>query len=152
MRKKYMFHLVFWLVTCIFHNTSQAEGYPKALKGKIITSAKAIRIPTKSKNFLAALKRQDRMLIKSNRNKWTIYFVAFFRNAPPIRQIGAVVLDPDNEAVGVIKLDTDRGQKTLAAKIVVDSTEYQGKQHQLQIYYAKDNKPILLAKKAIVLR
>ena len=133
--------------------TAQAQTFPKSLKGKIITNRAAIDIPSSQRNFLKKLKKQDRSVFKKDdEGKWTIHFVAFFNRALPIEQMGVVVLDAKNEPVAIANVAGAKGQKTLASQIVVDTTESPGKKHTLQVYYAKGNKPIILAKKIVILK
>jgi hypothetical protein len=130
-----------------------AQAAPKALRGKIITSAKAIDLPTVQRNFMKKLKKQDRLKFKHDaEGKWTIHFVAFFKRALPGESIGVVVLDAKNEPVALAEVGAAKGQRTLAAQIVVDTTETPGKKHTLQVYYAKGKKPVVLAKKQIILK
>jgi hypothetical protein len=134
-------------------SSAWAQAAPKALWGKIITSAKAIDLPTVQRNFVKKLKRQDRHKFKSDADgKWTIHFVAFFNRALPVESIGVVVLDAKKEPVALAEVGAAKGQRTLAAKIVVDTTESPGKNHTLQVYYAKGKKPMVLAKKQIILK
>ncbi len=130
-----------------------AQAAPKALKGKIITNANPIDIPTSAKGFLKKMKKQDRKNFKRDQEgKWVIHFVAFFKRSVPVDQIGVVVLDEKKEPVALADVPGQKGQKTLASQIIIDSTEFPGKKHTLQIYYAKGKKPVVLASKVIVLK
>ena len=130
-----------------------AQAAPKALRGKIITSSKPIDLPTVQRNFIKKLKKQDRLKFKRDAGgKWTIHFVAFFNRALPVESIGVVVLDAKKEPVALADVGAAKGQRTLSAQIVVDTTESPGKKHTLQVYYAKGKKPVVLAKKQIILK
>ncbi len=132
---------------------AQAQTFPKALRGKIITNRQAIDIPSSQRNFLKKLKKQDRAVFKKDaEGKWTIHFVAFFNRGLPIETMGVVVLDAKKEPVAIANVAGTKGQKTLASQITVDSTESPGKKHTLQVYYAKGKKPIVLAKKIVTLK
>jgi len=133
--------------------SARAQVIPKALKGKIITNSHAIDIPSSQRNFLKKIKKQDRSVFKKNdEGKWTIHFVAFFNRALPVETMGVVVLDAKKEPVAIADVAGAKGQKTLASQIVVDTTESPGKKHTLQVFYAKNKKPVVLAKKLITLK
>lgn len=66
--------------------------------------------------------------------------------------MGVVVLDEKKEAVALADVSGTKGQTTLQSKIVVDSTESRGKPHVLQVYYASEKRPVVLAKKEIILK
>lgn len=133
--------------------TAHAQAFPKALKGKIITNRTGIDIPSSQRNFLKKLKKQDRSVFKKDaEGKWTIHFVAFFNRALPIETMGVVVLDAKKEPVAIANVAGTKGQKTLASRITVDTTESPGKKHTLQVFYAKGKKPIVLAKKVVTLK
>lgn len=130
---------------------ASAQNAPKQLRGKIITSDKPIDIPS-AKGFEKKLRKQDRKKFRCDpEGKWVIYFVAFFNRPLPIEQMGVVVLDAKKEPVAVANVSGQKGQRTLASQIVVDTTESPGKPHVLQVFYAKGDKPIVLAKKTILL-
>lgn len=143
-----------WLVCSLAPSAqAQAQQAPKAMLGKIITSDKPIDIPSSMKNFAKKLNKQDRSkFTQDEEGKWEIHFVAFFNKALPVEEIGVVVLDPKNEAAALANVKAAKGQRTLSSRITVDSTEAPGKPHTLQVYYAKGKKPIILAKKVVVLK
>ena len=130
-----------------------AQGAPRALKGKIITSSKEIQVPTAAKGFVKKMLKQDRAVFKKNdEGRWVIHFVAFFNRKLPAEQIGVVVLDGKKEPVAVADVAGQKGQTTLSSQISVDTTETPKQKHTIQVYYPKGNKPIILAKKQIVLK
>ncbi len=130
-----------------------AKAEPKALKGKIITNARELKIPQSAKNFVKKMLSQDRNQFRKDANgQWRVYFLAFFNRKLPDDQIGIVVLDAKNEPVAVANVTAQRGQTTLASQITVESTETPGKPHTLQVYFAKQGKPVVLAKKQILLK
>ncbi len=132
---------------------AKAQSAPKALRGKIITNKAAIDIPAALKGFAKKLRKQDRTIFKKNDDgKWEIHFIAFFRWPLPAEQIGVVVLDAKKEPVAVANVAGTKGQKTLAAHIIVETTETPGKKHKLRVYYPKNDKPVVLAEKIIVLK
>ncbi len=131
----------------------QAQSIPRALRGKIITSPKPIDIPGTSRNFVKKMKEQDRKTFtKDGEGEWVIHFVAFFNKALPVETTGVVVLDAKGDPVALAEVGAEKGQRTLASMIVVDSTESPGAKHTLQVYYAKGKKPVVLAKKIVVLK
>ncbi len=126
---------------------------PAALKGKIITSSKEIDVPDKPKALPKKMAAQDQnQFTRDEEGKYVIYFVAFFSHPLPGESMGVVVLDDKKEAVALADVSGTKGQTTLSSKIVVDSVESRGKTHVLQVYYASDNKPVVLAKKDIILK
>ena len=132
---------------------AQAQSAPKALRGTIITNANPIDIPSSAAGFIKKMRKQDRKNFKRDADgKWVIHFVAFFKRSVPVDQIGVVVLDKKKEPVALANVAGQKGQRTLASQIVVDSTEFPGTAHTLQIYYAKGSKPMVLAKKSITLK
>lgn len=132
---------------------STQQYVPPEFKGKIITNSKAIELPSIVKGFVANLRKQDKENFKKNEDdKWQIFFVAFFKNPSPATSLGIVVLDPKTEAVAVAEVAVEKGQRTLAAEISVDSIESPGKPHLLQVYYVKGGKPVVLAEKKILLK
>lgn len=132
---------------------AQAQATPRALRGKIITNAHPIQLPSKLKGFVAKMRRQDRNVFKrGDEGTWTIHFVAFFNRPLPADKLGVVVLDAKKEPVAVADVSGQKGQKTLASEILVETTETRGKKHTLQVYFARGNKPVVLAKKQIVLK
>jgi len=134
-------------------SAARAQSIPRALRGKIITSGKPIDIPGTSRNFVKKMKKQDRKTFsKDAEGKWVIHFVAFFNRALPVESIKLVVLDAKGEAVALADVGGEKGQRTLASLIVVDTTESPGAKHTLQVYYAKGKKPVVLAKKVVVLK
>lgn len=133
--------------------TAHAQNAPKALRGKIITSYKTINIPASAKGFVAKIKKQDRKVIRRQEGGgWVIYFVAFFNKPLPADSMGVVVLDGKGEPVAVVDVGGKKGQTTLASQIAVDTTEFPGKKHTVQVYYAKGKKPVVLAKKQVLLK
>ena len=137
----------------VFSSGATAQGVPKALRGKIITSYKPINIPGSAKGFARKLKKQDKKMIrKQEGGTWVIYFVAFFNRSLPSDSMGVVVLDGKGEPVAVADVKGQKGQTSLASQITVDSTEFPGKKHTVQVYYAKGKKPVILAKKQVVLK
>jgi hypothetical protein len=52
----------------------------------------------------------------------------------------------------VASLTVERGQVNLSSNLVVESTDTPGKSHTLQVYFARNKKPVILAKKQIVLK
>jgi hypothetical protein len=134
-------------------HTAAAQAAPKALRGQIITNSKNIDVPTSAANFLKKMRQQDRKKFKKdNDGKWVIYFVAFFNRALPVENIGVVVLDAKKEPVAVADVPGQKGQKTLSSQIVVETTETPGQKHTLQVYFARGKKPVVLAKKEIILK
>ncbi|MBW1807695.1 MAG: hypothetical protein JRJ87_05825 [Deltaproteobacteria bacterium] len=132
---------------------AKAQAVPKSLKGKIITNKAAIDIPGSLKGFVKKLRKQDRTVFtKNDEGQWVIHFVAFFKRSLPAEQIGVVVLDAKKEPVAVANVAGTKGQKTLAAHIIVETTETPNKKHILRVYYPKGNKPIVLAEKKILLK
>jgi hypothetical protein len=122
------------------------------LRGNIITSSKEIDLPQKEKNFERELRRQDQTTITSDENdRWVIHFVAFFNRPLPKNTAGVVVLDARGEPAAVADVQVKKGQTNLASQIVVPSTLTPRKQHVLQVYYAKSGKPMVLARKPIIL-
>lgn len=143
----------FWLSLLGLASAASAQQIPKALLGKIVTNSKPITIPSSAKAFAQKINKQDRSKFKKNEDgRWEIHFVAFFNRPSPVEEIGVVVLDPKAEAVALAQVKTTKGQRTLSSSITVDSIESPGKKHTLQVYYAKGKKPIILAKKVIVLK
>jgi hypothetical protein len=135
------------------HTKAAAQSVPKALRGKIVTNSREIVIPTALKGFVQKVRKQDRNAFKRGEDGlWTIYFVAFFNRSLPAEQIGIVVLDEKKEAVAVANVTGQKGQTSLASQIVVESTESVGKKHTLQVYFPRGKKPVVLAKKQIVLK
>jgi hypothetical protein len=127
-------------------HTAAAQAAPKALRGQIITNSKNIDVPTSAANFLKKMRQQDRKKFKKdNDGKWVIYFVAFFNRALPVENIGV-------EPVAVADVPGQKGQKTLSSQIVVETTETPGQKHTLQVYFARGKKPVVLAKKEIILK
>jgi len=132
---------------------SVPSAQPQSLKGKIITSSKEINLPSTAKTFIPRLVRQDRKFIRRNQDgQWVIHFVAFFNHPAPKDSAGVVVLDAKGDPISVASLKVSRGQTNLASHIVVEGTETPKKPHTLQIYYARNNKPVILAKKDVVLK
>ena len=78
--------------------------------------------------------------------------MAFFNRSLPGDSIGVVVLDAKKEPVAVADVPAQKGQKTLSSQIIVETTETPGKKHTLQIYFARGKKPVILAKKEIILK
>jgi hypothetical protein len=136
-----------------FASQAAAQGAPRALRGKIITSSKEIDVPTSAKGFVKKMRKQDRSMFKKNdEGRWVIHFVAFFNRPLPAEQIGVVVLDGKKEPVAVANVAGQKGQTTLSSQISVDTTETPKKKHTIQVYYPKGNKPVVLARKQIVLK
>jgi hypothetical protein len=130
-----------------------AGSAPKALRGKIITNASEIKIPGSSAGFVKKMKKQDQKKFnQGDDGKWTIHFIAFFNKALPGEQLGVVVLDNKKEPVAVANVAGAKGQTTLATHITIESTETPKKTHTLQVYYTKAGKPVVLAKKQIILK
>jgi hypothetical protein len=126
---------------------------PAVLKGKIITSSKEIDVPDKPKALPKKMAAQDQnQFTCDEEGKYVINFVAFFNHPLPGESMGVVVLDDKKEAVALADVSGTKGQTTLSSKIVVDSIESRGKIHVLQVYYASEKKPVVLAKKEIVLK
>lgn len=125
----------------------------KALRGKIITASKELNIPSRANNFVKKMLNQDRDLFrKDGAGHWNIHFVAFFNRKLPTKNIGIVVLDAKGEPVAVADVAGSKEQTTLASRITVETTETPGKPHTLQVYFAKHGKPIVLAKKQVILK
>jgi hypothetical protein len=142
-----------WLVSLGLAGPAQAQQIPKALLGKIVTNSKPIDIPATAKDFAKKINKQDRLQFKKGEDgRWEIHFVAFFNRPSPVEEVGVVVLDPKGEAAALAQVKTEKGQRTLASRITVDSTEAPGKKHTLQVYYPKGKKPMILAKKVVVLK
>ena len=132
---------------------ARAQAVPRALRGHIITNQQSIDIPTSNRGFVKKLKKQDRNTFKKDaEGKWVLHFVAFFKRGLPTDSMGVVVLDAKQEPVAVAEVGGKKGQWTLASRIVVDTTETPGKKHTLQVYYPRGNKPVVLAKKKILLK
>jgi hypothetical protein len=137
----------------ILSSAASAQSAPKALRGQIITNSRDINVPTSAANFIKKMRKQDRKNFKRDESgKWVIHFVAFFNRALPGDHIGVVVLDAKKEPVAVADVAGQKGQRTLASQIIVETTETPGKKHTLQVYFARGKKPVVLAKKEIVLR
>jgi hypothetical protein len=123
------------------------------LRGRIITSDTYIDIPPTVTRLVDGLNRQDKDSIPRNENgRWTVHFVAFFKQPLSTDHAAVVVLDAQENAVAVAKLPVYRGQTNLSSQVEVESSASPGKGHTLQIYYAKKGKPVVLLKKTIVLR
>jgi len=134
-------------------STVSAQSAPKALRGQIITNSRDINVPTSAAKFVKKMRKQDRKKFKRDESgKWVIYFVAFFNRALPGEHIGVVVLDAKKEPIAVADVAGQKGQRTLASQIIVETTETPGKKHTLQVYFARGKKPVILAKKEIILR
>jgi len=134
-------------------STASAQAAPKALRGQIITNSRDINVPSSAANFIKKMRKQDRKQFKRDESgKWVIYFVAFFNRALPGENIGVVVLDAKKEPVAVADVRGQKGQRTLASQIIVETTETLGKKHTLQVYFARGKKPVILAKKEIILK
>jgi hypothetical protein len=132
---------------------ARAQGFPATLKGKIITSNQDVEVPAAGPKFLKQLNKQDRKAFaKDEEGKWVIHFIAFFNKPLPGEAMGIVVLDEKKEPVASAEVTGQKGQTTLSSHIVVDSTEFVGKEHKLQIYYPKGGKPVVLAEKKILLK
>jgi hypothetical protein len=149
--------LTTWLAVLLPHAPALAQTHtmaiPKALKGKIITSNQEVDVPAAGANFQAKLNKQDRRTFtKDEEGKWVIHFIAFFDKPLPGEAMGIVVLDEKNEPAASAEVGGQKGQTTLASHIVVDSTEFPGKEHTLKIYFPKGGKPIPLATKKILLK
>jgi len=128
-------------------------GEASSLRGKIITSNREISVPSTAKTFVPRLVKQDRKFIRKNQDgQWVIHFVAFFNRPSPKDSAGVVVLDAKGEPVQVASLKLQKGQTNLASQIVVEGTETPRQPHTLQIYFARNNKPVVLAKKNVVLK
>ena len=133
--------------------TASAQAAPKALRGQIITNSRDINVPTSAAKFIQKMRKQDRKKFKKTADgKWVIYFVAFFNRGLPGENIGVVVLDAKKEPVAVADVPGQKGQRTLASQIIVETTETPGKKHILQVYFARGKKPVVLAKKEIILK
>ncbi len=156
MKKLHLHHLVLaglLLGLVMLSSSAEAQSPPKALRGQIITNSRDINVPTKAANFVKKMRRQDRKKFKRDEGgKWVIYFVAFFNRALPDNSIGVVVLDAKKEPVAVADVAGQKGQRTLASQIIVETTETPGKKHTLQVYFARGKKPVVLAKKEIILK
>ena len=134
-------------------STASAQSAPKALRGQIITNSRDINVPTTAAKFVKKMRKQDRKKFKKTPDgKWVIYFVAFFNRALPGENIGVVVLDAKKEPVAVADVAGQKGQRTLSSQIIVETTETPGKKHILQVYFARGKKPVVLAKKEIILK
>jgi hypothetical protein len=150
---RYLVGVGLLLVFFMLSSTAAAQSAPKALRGQIITNSRDINVPTKAANFVKKMRKQDRKKFKRDEGgKWVIYFVAFFNRALPGENIGVVVLDAKKEPVAVADVPGQKGQRTLASQIIVETTETPGKKHTLQVYFARGKKPVVLAKKEIVLK
>jgi hypothetical protein len=154
-----MIRVAQWLALAVFFAfafsaaEAAAQGFPASLKGQIIANAKPIDVPTAQKNFGAVLKKQDRKNFKKDEEgKYTIHFVAFFSKPAPVDTIGVVVLDEKKEAIAVAEVPNQKGQVSLSSMIVVESTETPKKKHVLQVFYASGKKPVVLAKKELILK
>lgn len=136
----------------VWSSPARAQAVPRALRGQIITSRQSIDIPTSNRGFVKKLRKQDRNTFKKDaEGKWVLYFVAFFKRGLPADSMGVVVLDAKQEPVAVAEVGGKKGQRTLSSRIVVDTTETPGQKHTLQVYYPRGNKPVVLAKKKILL-
>ncbi len=130
-----------------------AQSAPKALRGQIITNSRGINVPTTAAKFVKKMRKQDsKKFKKDDDGKWVIYFVAFFNRALPVESIGVVVLDSKKEPVALADVPAQKGQRTLSSQIIVETTETPGKKHILQVYFARGKKPVVLAKKEIILK
>ncbi len=126
---------------------------PPSLRGRIITSSHEINLPSQASHFTQRLLKQDRATVKRGPDgKWLIHFVAFFNQPLPLDHAGVVLLNANGEPVAVASLTVERGQVNLSSNLVVESTDTPGKPHTLQVYYAKSKRPVILAKKTIVLK
>jgi len=155
MNRNHPYQLVAGLLLGFFLlcQTASAQSAPKALRGQIITNSRDINVPTSAAKFLQKMRKQDRKKFKRDESgKWVIYFVAFFNRALPGESIGVVVLDAKKEPVAVADVPAQKGQRTLASQIIVETTETPGKKHTLQVYFARGKKPVILAKKEIILK
>ena len=151
-RKSLGFGLLGLILGATFITLAFAQTPPPGLKGKIITSGQEINTPTKADGFIQKMRKQDRNKLRRNASgKWVIHFVAFFNRPSPIDKLGIVVLNAQKQAVAVADVSVEKGQSTLQSQITVEYTETPGKNHILQIYYPKGKKPMVLAKKQLVL-
>ena len=130
-----------------------AQSAPAALKGKIITSSKEIELSATDAGLVAKLQKQDvSKFTPDEEGRYTVYFVAFFNQPLPEESIGVVVLDGKKEAVAVADVKGTKGQTTLSSQMLVDSTETPNKPHVLQVFFLKNKKTVVLAKKEIFLK
>lgn len=141
------------LLCCFaFSSAAEAQSAPRALRGQIITNSRSINVPTSAANFAKKMRKQDRQKFKRDDDgKWVIHFVAFFNRALPGESIGVVVLDAKKEPVAVADVPGQKDQRTLSSQIIVETTETPGKKHTLQVYFVRGKKPVVLAKKEIIL-
>lgn len=154
-QKIYPYYVIIGVLLGLFvlSSTASAQSAPKALRGQIITNSRAINVPTTTAKFVKKMRKQDRKKFKKDdTGKWVIYFVAFFNRSLPGESIGVVVLDAKKEPVAVADVPAQKGQKTLSSQIIVETTETPGKKHTLQVYFARGKKPVVLAKKEIILK
>jgi hypothetical protein len=125
---------------------------PPALAGQIITSTVEIQVPTSPKNFVALVRKQDKSTFKKNdEGKYIIHYVAFFNKATPVENLQVVVLD-GKDALAVADVPVTKGSRTLSSNIEVENIENAGKKFVLQVFYPSGKKPVILAKKEIVLK
>ena len=125
------------------------ETIPRPLLGKIITNKREIKIPTE--DFVKRLYQQDSKTFSNQEGQWIIHFVAFFNRPLPSKQIGLVVLDAKGDVAALAQIAGHPGQRTLASRLAIDSTPSPGEKHTFQLFYQKAGKPVMLAKKQIIL-
>jgi hypothetical protein len=147
-------YVVGFLAVFVLGSLSVVQASPlKKLKGKIITSNYEISLPTKADEFVPKVLEQDREVVKQDESgRWVINMVAFFKHPLHKEGVGLVVLDANGDPISLAEVSTTKGQTTLACQMVVESTNTPDQPHILQVYYAKNNKPVVLAKKPIVLK
>ncbi len=137
----------------LFALSSIAAANFSALRGKIITSNTEIDVPETEKDFVKKLTRQDRAQLRQNSDGfWVIHFVAFFNKPLHNSHVGIVLLDTQGNPVTVASIAVNSGQSTLASELVIEAGSASPGRHVLQVYYAKNNRPVVLAKKPIVLK
>jgi len=158
MTKQAVFHwtmaVVLTLGCLCLPRAAAGEGFPRSWSGKIITSDQPLETSGGSWGELSKkLIEQDRKGIKaSSERRWDIHFMAFFHQTPPAGKLGVVVFDSEQDAVSVASIKIGKGQTSMATTISVNSKPAPGKEHRLEIYYVRDGKPVVLARKWLQLK
>jgi hypothetical protein len=131
-----------------------ADGFPKSWAGKIITSDTPLETSGGTWEELSKkLIAQDRKELKaSGESRWEIHFMAFFHQVPPAGKLGVVVFDSEQDIVSISSLQVGRGQTSIAADLTISSKPTPGKEHRLEIYFVRDGKPVVLARKWLFLK